>query len=112
MSTAVRTMATVGSTAAQETTGTLVTAITCGKPCCRKDVNNSGDASRAGAQATTETAANRVNIGSRCNRAIMDKLATAWVSATEGLTATADMTGRWRTNACSRDASNSRVLGS
>ncbi len=89
-----------------------MTARTCGKPCSRKDVNNSRDASRAGTQATAETAATRVNIGSRCNRTIKDKLATAWVFATEGTTATSDMAGTWQTNTSSRDASNSRVLGS
>jgi hypothetical protein len=104
-------MATVGSTAAQETTGTLVTARTCGKPCSRKDVNNSGDASRAGAQATAETTATRVNIDSRRNRAIMDKLETAWVFATEWLTATADMTGRWRTITAAGTPATAGVLG-
>jgi hypothetical protein len=82
------------------------------EPLGRKDVNNSGDASRAWTQATAETAATRVNIGSRCNRAIKDKLATAWVSATEGLISTADMIERWRTITSSRDACNSRVVGS
>jgi hypothetical protein len=82
-------MATVGSTAAQETTGTLVTARTCGKPCCRKDVNNSGDATRAGEQATAETTA---------TTRTQETLKAAKASTAAGSISAADATGPSRTS--------------